>query len=487
MVDSFERRQSVLPKRFVLLLLILMLAPVLVVGTLLSVEGARATAVGATPSCPDGTCLTTGESGESGEAGAAGITSAEANAGAAGFGLFSTDGFVPRWECGAFSPLHGWTHIVADVLTFGAYVSIPLLLLYFTRKRRDIPFSSVFWLFGLFIFACGAGHLIEATLFAQPWYRLSAAVKLLTALASWATVAALIPILPKALALPGLARVNAQLHEEVARRAEAEREVQTINSQLRATNEEMERFVYTVSHDLKSPIVTIDGFLGFIEADLREGDMAAVQDSIGRIRQGADRMVRTINDLLELSRVGRVKNSPEPVHVTAMVRELVEQFEPQLREKNLSIDVQPGMPKVEADPVRLREVFQNLLSNALKYGCVGDAPRVAVGAEVRDDEVRFFVRDRGKGLDPAYKDRVFELFERCDTEQDGTGVGLAIVRRVMDVHGGRAWVESQPGDGATFWIALPASALCGPDAAPRSDADVPASLDAPPGDATALA
>jgi hypothetical protein len=129
------------------------------------------------------------------------------------FELFSTADFPARWFCGRWSAVHGWTHVVSDVAIFAAYAAIPAALIYFTRKRHDLPFLPIFWLFGAFIFFCGTGHLVESTLFWHPWYRLSAAVKVCTAVVSWATVVALVRVLPRALELPGLARVNDELEQ----------------------------------------------------------------------------------------------------------------------------------------------------------------------------------------------------------------------------------------------------------------------------------
>ena len=133
--------------------------------------------------------------------------------------LFDTAGFMPRWDCGNWSGPHGWTHIIADGAIFGAYTAIPCVLGYFIVRRRDVPFLPVFWLFAAFIFFCGFGHLVEATIFWQPWYRFSGLVKVLTAVVSWATVLALVPILPQALSLPGLAAVNKRLAGEVDERS----------------------------------------------------------------------------------------------------------------------------------------------------------------------------------------------------------------------------------------------------------------------------
>ena len=135
--------------------------------------------------------------------------------------LFNTSDFSPRWFCGNWSSPHGWLHILSDLAIFGAYAAIPIVLASFALRRKDIPFLPIFWLFAGFILFCGTGHLIEATIFWHPWYRLSGVVKMITALISWGTVFALIRVTPRALALPGLARVNQKLQEEIQSRQAA--------------------------------------------------------------------------------------------------------------------------------------------------------------------------------------------------------------------------------------------------------------------------
>lgn len=159
--------------------------------------------------------------------------------------LFDTTGFPARWNCGAAwgqTPFVGWMHIVADLLIWGAYTAIPLVLVYFVLKRRDLPFPRVFWLFGAFIYSCGTTHLFEALIFWHPIYRFQAVLKLVTAVVSWATVAALIPAIPKALMLPGQAKLNSQLAAEVARRQVAEEALRAKAEELQAINERLDRF-----------------------------------------------------------------------------------------------------------------------------------------------------------------------------------------------------------------------------------------------------
>jgi hypothetical protein len=158
------------------------------------------------------------------------------------FELFDTNDFTPRWECGTWTAVHGWIHVISDSLIFAAYFAIPVALVFFILKRGDIPFTPIFWLFAVFIMACGTGHLVEASIFWQPWYRLSALIKAVTAIVSWATVISLLPILPKALALPGLASINNQLLEEISQRQAAEEQLRDQAELAERSFQDLEQF-----------------------------------------------------------------------------------------------------------------------------------------------------------------------------------------------------------------------------------------------------
>lgn len=148
--------------------------------------------------------------------------------------LWDTSDFPPRWRCGTWTPVHGWTHIISDLAIWGAYTSIPILLIYYIRKRKDMPFPRIFWLFAAFILACGTVHLIEAAIFWYPIYRISALGKMITAVVSWVTVIALLPILPRALSLPGIEKINIELRAELARRLAAEEALKEREGRLEA-------------------------------------------------------------------------------------------------------------------------------------------------------------------------------------------------------------------------------------------------------------
>jgi signal transduction histidine kinase len=254
-----------------------------------------------------------------------------------------------------------------------------------------------------------------------------------------------------------LEALNRQLEREVAERRRMEGEREELIADLEAKNVELERFTYTVSHDLKSPLVTIQGFLGLLRRDVEAGDAERAAHDAGRIESAAGRMGILLDELLELSRIGRVVHPDEPVPLDELVHETVQLLAGPIVARGAEVVVvDRGMPVAYGDRVRILEVFQNLIENALKFMGDQPEPRVEIGAEPRGDQVLATVRDNGVGIEPEYREKVFGLFERLQPELEGTGVGLAIVRRIVELHGGRIWVESEgAGRGATFRFTLP--------------------------------
>lgn len=234
----------------------------------------------------------------------------------------------------------------------------------------------------------------------------------------------------------------------------AERE--KLITELEAKNAELERFVYTVSHDLKSPLVTIVGFLGYLEEDIRRGNMEDLRKDVERIYLAAYKMQDLLKDLLELSRIGRTMNPPQTISFEELVKEALELTEGRLQEHGVRASIQPNLPTIRGDHKRLLELTQNLIDNAAKY--MGDQaePKIEIGHDGYEKEKPIlFVRDNGMGIAPEYFERIFGLFNKLNPNSEGTGVGLALARRIVEFHGGRLWVESELGKGSTFYFTLP--------------------------------
>jgi signal transduction histidine kinase/HAMP domain-containing protein len=233
----------------------------------------------------------------------------------------------------------------------------------------------------------------------------------------------------------------------------------TLISELENKNAELERFTYTVSHDLKSPLFTIRGFLGYLEQDALSGNHARLRSDIQRINEATDKMQRLLNELLELSRVGRLKNESTFFPFGELAREAIDLVQGSIMARGITVSIEADLPLVYGDRPRLTEVLQNLLDNAAKFMGEQEVPRIEIGCADEEPETGmgvFYVRDNGVGIPREHYDRVFGLFNKLDPKTDGTGIGLALVKRILEVHGGRIWVESEVGKGSAFLFTLPA-------------------------------
>ena len=239
------------------------------------------------------------------------------------------------------------------------------------------------------------------------------------------------------------------ISRDITERKQREREIEEKNA-------ELERFIYTVSHDLKSPLVTITSFLGYLEADIRTADANRITEDVGYIRTAANKMGQLLSELLELSRVGRLVASPERVSFQDIVAEALQLVAGHISARGAQVTVAESSLMLHADRSRLVEIWQNLVENAVKYMGDQSAPAIEIGVEMGNAIPVFTVRDNGIGIDASYAEKIFGLFEKLDKQSEGSGLGLALVRRIVEMYGGTIVVESEGlGHGSCFRFTLP--------------------------------
>lgn len=243
---------------------------------------------------------------------------------------------------------------------------------------------------------------------------------------------------------------------DISERKRAERERELLLAEVQRKADELERFAYTVSHDLKSPLVTIRGFAGMLEKDLETDRPERVLGDLDRIRNATQTMQRMLDDLLELSRAGRQHHTLEMVSLLDLAHEAVDQVAGRIHDARVQIHIDPSLPRVLGDYGQLLQVLQNLVDNAVKFMGTQSQPRIEITSRPGEGEIICCVRDNGQGIAPEHQKRIFDLFQRLSQQVEGTGIGLALVKRIVEAHEGRVWVESEgEGQGSTFCLALP--------------------------------
>jgi light-regulated signal transduction histidine kinase (bacteriophytochrome) len=252
-----------------------------------------------------------------------------------------------------------------------------------------------------------------------------------------------------------LTRANEQLQREITERKRAEEMLAQQAQELARSNAELEQFAYVASHDLQEPLRMVTSHLQLLEQRYKGKLNANADEFIAYAVDGATRMQMTIEDLLAYSRVGMWGEDFEPTDCEAVLDQTLADLQVAIEESGAVVTHDP-LPTVMADDLQLGQVFQNLIGNAIKFRGE-EPPRVHVSAQQEGDEWVFSVRDNGIGIDPEDANCIFEIFQRLHTweEYPGTGIGLAICKKIVERHEGRIWVESQPGKGSTFYFTIP--------------------------------
>lgn len=482
--------------------------------------------------------------------------------------LFSPAHFMPHGHCYFWKPEVLWMEVIGDGLTVAAYFSIPIALLIFIRKRTDLAFSSVFYLFGLFIFLCGCTHLLGIITIWTPVYVLEGLVKILTGLVSCITAIALFRIIPVALTIPTVKEYNTAKDEsnyassairqvqnhvivfldeegliqswnEQAETITGYEETDVMNqhfrllfpeeerenqrpeallqharnngvvfdesyrqkkdgsvfmantsiiriknnrgklvgfskvmrdnsyhfqyesmlehyiSELEEKNRELSEMNYVVSHDLQSPLKTVINFTNLLNEDCEEELSDEAKGYLKVITRAVIRMQTQIRDLLDFSRIGRNLEKKD-ISLNNVVRNILSDLAFPINEANASFYI-ADLPDVRGYETEINLLFQNLISNAIKFHVPGVAPVVSISATEEGDFWKFQVKDNGIGIEEQYFSRIFEIFQRLHSfsKFEGTGIGLAQCKKIVTLHGGKIWVESQVGKGSSFYFTLP--------------------------------
>jgi signal transduction histidine kinase len=247
-----------------------------------------------------------------------------------------------------------------------------------------------------------------------------------------------------------LSRLNAELDERVRLRTAA----------LEASNRELEAFAYAVAHDLRAPLRAIDGFGRKLEQQFADALGAEGQRQVTVVRCNARRMGQLIDDLLGFTRMGRREMATVVVDMAAVVAAVVEDAKAEVPQRRMQVRI-GALPNAIGDPAMLQRVWRNLVANAVKFSCHCDPAHIDIDGQPDGNAVTYSIRDDGVGFDMRYVDKLFVIFQRLHgiDEFEGTGVGLAMSRRIIERHGGRIWADAEPGKGACFYFSLPAAGL----------------------------
>lgn len=358
-------------------------------------------------------------------------------------GLFATNLWPPRWKCGYWSDFHGWLYVVSELLIWTAYFLIPLIILnYLSKKKAALKFHRAYVYFAAFILLCGSTHFLDALMFWVPMYRFNAVLRLVTAMISLVTVYHLVKILPQAFSQ----KTNIELEKEIMRREEAERK-------LAEANKGLEAFAYVASHDLQEPLRKIGIYSSMLLSINEKQFDNESKDLSKKIMNAAERMQAMVNDTLTLSTItSQVEMSA--VNLQEAIDHAMDDLEINIKEKGARINV-GALPLVNGNEAYLSQLFLNLIGNAIKFS--EKQPVIDITGEKKEGKVIITIADNGIGMNENNLDQIFKAFHRLNTRQQyqGSGIGLAICKKIIDVHQGKISVKSEVGIGTTFSIELP--------------------------------
>lgn len=370
--------------------------------------------------------------------------------------IFDTADWPARWHCGNWTDFHGWLYILSDLAIGTAYFAIPLLLFLLLKKRKDIPFPRVFWLFIAFIMLCGTTHFLDAVIFWWPAYRLSALVRFATAVVSLFTVYFLYKVLPMIYKI----RTQKELEIEIEERKKAEQEAKNHEILKQATEELMakkDEFMSIASHELKTPITSVKASLQLLERMVaKNDDLKTISPFVTKAVNQTNKLTGIINDLMDVTKIqaGKLELNKTDFNLMELIVESAEQCKAGI-DREVLIDG-PEDLIINADRRKIDQVVANLLTNAFKYADLQEPVTIRF-EKLSADLIKFSVIDKGIGIPAEKIEHIFDRFYRVEnTSQNypGVGLGLYISSEIIKQHRGEIGVESTIGKGSTFWFTI---------------------------------
>jgi len=501
--------------------------------------------------------------------------------------LFDTSDWPPRWHCGNWTNFHGWLYIISDLLIWGAYFAIPIIIIRYISRKKHAKFIRLYFLFASFILACGATHFMDAAMFWFPAYRLSALLRLITAVVSWLTVFSLLRLLPFAFSLksndefereieqrkkteselkdkneqltkaeviaglghwrwnivtgelfwsenlkrmfefaeqPSYEKYIQHIHDEdleatllslekalktgvfdefyhrvitatgkikvlhsradvvlgqnnevieiigtahdITRIMHAQQALEAKTTELEASNFELEKFMHVASHDLQEPLRKIATYGMLLQDHAKSMLDEKGHEYLSKMVLSSQRMRNLINALVSFSLVKQPETLFEATDLNIIIQNVISDLELKIQATQTKLEVGP-LPVIEANKLQLEQLFQNIISNSIKFQANGQAPLIKIYAELildkkvfptvnsTEDYYKITVEDNGIGFEETYLQEIFGMFKRLNTNYQGTGLGLAICKRIVDNHNGFITAESKPGVGSKFMVILP--------------------------------
>ncbi len=365
--------------------------------------------------------------------------------------LLSTESWPARWFCGKWTDFHGWLYICSSLAIWAAYFAIPFSLFYLLRKKNnEIPFVKILWLFILFILTCGITHLIDVVIFWLPVYRLSALILFVTAIISWITVVGLYKVIPIALTL----KSPEQLEKIVIERT---RQLEESNNNLMRLNKDMDNFIYSASHDLKSPVNNIEGLIQLLKSELNGTNKNTnIELLLSKIETSATKAKNTV---INLTDIVKIQSNPyediQIIEIREVLREILIENEMTVSASNADITLELNTETINYSRQAFKSILYNLIINSIKYKSPYRKLNIEISSSlnITTNRIEVSVKDNGLGIDlKLHKKKLFKLFVRFHDHIDGSGVGLYIINKIVENKGGKIEVESTVNVGSIFKI-----------------------------------